>query len=281
MNDGLSLSPEQVENEVEIARATSLLLDSKYLPGLNYERICSAIRDAAVSKGVMQGKLVDWSVFMELVSDERIIGSATRTNFLNLDRRIIVQAIRGEGTLRHPIHNIILLQMLIGRWSDVELAFKGESIEIEISRDDEKLGSQRVTRRRNMSYERREELIEKFRPMYLQLRADYPTLSHTQVLSMLPAMGQKAIRAKHANEESDNRRERHFANLDSEVVLHVCENLRGLRISGRVQKITVRVLLHGHRLLDTIGRVRPHLPKADALLNTLVGLRLAVEEVKE
>lgn len=281
MTDGLNLSPLQVENEVEIAQATSYLLDSKNLPNFSYGNICSVFYAEAMKQGVFSGKLINWDVLMELLSVERIFGSAARTNFLNLDRRVIVQAIRGEATLRHPIHNIILLQALVGRWAEIKRIFETASFENRDSRyrEDVKIKCGKIQRIENE--EHRAELVEKFRHVYLKLRDDYPRLSHTQVLTMLPAVAGRVMRVGHGNEESNIWRKNKNVELDDEVVLHISERLMNLRISGYIGKLSAAVLLSGHRLVGTFSRVRKRLPRADAMMSTLVGLRLTVEHAKE
>lgn len=268
------LNDAEASAEIELAKATSMLLDPAYLPGLNHSNLAAVVARAACEQRLTRGGQVDWSRVEALLQRWRHQGLLMRTGFPPARHSALREAITGKRVLRHPAHSIILLKILHGTWRDVERSFlhiaessRATFLRTEQPRD---LRKPQSIGRVQWLAQNRERYIHRYTQEYRQLRELHPSETHTALMRRLPSGAATFISRKRLSEagvrispeahSNEGYRDDYDEELDASLSRHVRDSARALLASGHRQRLSRTVLFNGHRMTRAWARIKARLP---------------------
>lgn len=271
------LSDADIASEIEIAKASSKLLQPDYLPQLNHIGFAALVEKSTRTFGLVENNRVNWrrtEAYFKDVPHKQLI---SRTSLL-LGRSQVSTVLRGKGLFRNPVENLVLLIALYGTWDAVETECL---FSVEDARATARVKEQSKACRPPKDTTSRERWITKHHDrwfahyvgIYREMRREHPSESHSKLLRRLPANASLFVtRAKlvAAGEDVPSTqfvdRGPYDEALDESFARHIRATARKLVTEGYPRQITERVLLRGHRMDAAWSLVRKRLPNASKAL---------------
>jgi len=90
------LTDEHAEVEVELARATSRLLDAGYLPALNFRRVAAETRNAAARHGLLRDGVLRHAEARALLRTTPFNSLLQRTGIVSLSPSMFAAVLKGD-----------------------------------------------------------------------------------------------------------------------------------------------------------------------------------------
>ncbi|WP_250481715.1 hypothetical protein [Caballeronia sp. NCTM5] len=268
------------EAEIELAQIASSLLNPQYLPDLHHENVAAAIARGAMQKGLVQNHRFVWGPTDKFFSNHRLLPLIRRTG-ISIERSLSFRDIlKGQQSLRHPLEAILLLQTLYDDWSQVvEALNKGTDLPL-LDVQASSATPKRYNREYHANHRKQKFQVnfEKYARQYAELRKEYPDLSHTELMTLLPSFAGTwltEVSLAEAGVEVPSVHKTGLRNrqLDEELEQYIHKRARYLRDTGYPRRIGQRALMSGFR--------RPTVFSDTRLAPLLVRARRAIKECEE
>jgi len=265
-----SLADADTIAEIELSRIASRLLEPSYLPHFNHGGIATVVARAARSNGLVEDGTVSWPRVEAFFGDERHRHLFSRTNLPVSRESSLRLALTGKLVLRHPLHNIVLLNALCGGWRAVEDVFaklSGRESALDHQPKARKRKPVAQTYRRNWIDAHKERWTPYYTALYREVRKTYPEENHTQLMHRIPFdAGLFIARASLAAAGEDvplfGMGDKYYESLDGSFCRHIRASAKRLIEEGLQKRVSKRVLLQGHRMDRAWSRIMGQLPRA-------------------
>jgi len=271
-----TLSDTDGASEVELARVAGKLLDPDYLPHLSHDGVAAVVPQAAESHGLLANGVINWSRVETFFNDSRHRHILTRTTFPVECSKSFRLVLKGKRVLRHPLHNVVLLNVLFGAWPAVEDAFSRLTGQGRVPVNSIKW---KVDGPKPQAQKPRERWIEKnhvrwfatYAEQYRETRKINPEETHTQLMRRLPIdatrfISRKSLAAAGEDVSYFGSGNKYYEILDKSFSNHINVTKKKLIESDYPSRLTTRVLLRGHRMDRGWEQIRDRLPMASQAL---------------
>ncbi|WP_307243711.1 hypothetical protein [Paraburkholderia graminis] len=279
--EALGLSSTLEAAEIELAKISSSLLEPRNFPELNHKSVAAAIARGAVEKGLVQSQRFCWSATQKFFSGHPLLPLIRRTG-ISIERSLSFRdVLKGQQFLRHPVEAILMLRVLHDGWSQVtESLNKGTELPV-VPSERANVPSNGNASAEYLSQYRKENFevhFKRYAAQYVDLRKDFPDLTHTELMGLLPSHASKylteeSLAAAGIDVPNVQKSGLRIQKLDEELAVFIRERARHLRDTAYPKRVSRWALMSGFR--------RPRVFSKKGLAPLLIRAREAMEECEE
>ncbi|WP_143048364.1 TniQ family protein [Burkholderia sp. WP9] len=271
--EATQMTDAQSESEIGLARIASQLLDSDYLPTLDFRRVAKETSRAAVELGLVRDGESRYARIREFLSDSPFNALLRRTGIFAASRTKLTRIFNGDSCMRHPLSALTLLTSLVGRWQTVELRVTASNIDEEAST---RVNLARKVRLEEGLPELSPDRIARDFQRYKELHAIHPGLNHTQLRGRFSTKSRRYLtveRVRNAGVEVLPRpkQKKSDSDLVDELIAHIKNRSLHLLATRYPERITGRVLMETFRRPKVFEQkgMKARLPRAYETLTEL------------